>query len=59
MVLENGQYVNVSDGIATTVAATSQAETIHGINGVRLEQMKRGINIVRQSDGTVRKVLIK
>ncbi len=59
VVLENGQYVNVSDGIATTVAATSQAETIHGINGVRLEQMKRGINIVRQSDGTVRKVLIK
>ena len=37
VVLENGQYVNVSDGIATTVAATSQAETIHGINGVRLE----------------------
>ena len=59
VVLENGQYVNVSDGIATTVAATSQAETIHGINGVRLEQMMRGINIVRQSDGTVRKVLIK
>ena len=57
--LENGQYVNVSDGVETAVAATSQTEAIYSINGVRQQQMVRGINIVRKSDGSIKKILIK
>ena len=57
--LENGQYVNVSDGVETAVAANSQTEAIYSINGVRQQQMVRGINIVRKSDGTIKKILIK
>lgn len=33
------------------------AEEVFGIDGMRLPEMKKGINIVRQKDGSVRKIL--
>ena len=57
--LVNGEYVNVSSGIVTAVSTTNHTESIYSINGVRQQQMKRGINIVRQSDGSARKIFIK
>jgi hypothetical protein len=57
--LENGQYVNESDGIATAVATNRQAEAIYSVNGMRMHQLVRGMNIVRQGDGSVKKIFIK
>lgn len=59
VVLENGQYVNGTEGIAPAQGATAAAEMIFTVNGVRQQQMGRGLNIVKMSDGTVRKVLVK
>ena len=33
------------------------AEEVFGIDGIRLPEMKKGINIVRQKDGSVRKIV--
>ena len=38
---------------------TAAAEGIYSLNGMRLQQMQRGINIVRNSDGTTKKVIMK
>jgi hypothetical protein len=35
------------------------AEGIYDVSGRKTETLKSGINIVRQSDGTVRKVVVK
>ncbi len=39
-------------------APTGRVE-LYNMNGQRLQQMQRGVNIVRMPDGTVRKVLVK
>lgn len=41
------------------VAAGVGAEAIYSVDGQRLSQLRSGLNIVRMSDGTTRKVLIK
>ena len=56
---QGDQYVNVSVGIMTAVNADSGVESIYSLSGVRLQQMSRGINIVRMADGTVKKILVK
>ena len=33
--------------------------TIHSLNGARLNTLRRGVNIIRMSDGSVRKVIIR
>jgi hypothetical protein len=33
------------------------AEEVFGVDGMRLPEMKKGINIVRQKDGSVRKIV--
>jgi hypothetical protein len=33
------------------------AEEVFGIDGMRLPEMRKGINIVRQKDGSVRKIV--
>ena len=51
---------NVSTGIQMGDAQPAAAvEAIYTIDGKRLTQLQRGLNIVRMSDGTVRKVLVK
>ena len=42
-----------------SVGSVSETEEIYSIDGVRLPEMKRGINIVRSSDGSVRKFIRK
>ena len=44
------------DGIPTT---TSAPEGYYSLNGRRLTAPTKGINIIRQSDGTTRKVIVK
>ena len=50
-------------GDETIIEATESAEpivvAIYDVTGVRLEETKPGINILRMSDGTTKKVLVK
>ena len=46
-------------GIMQTTRETAVPTTFYNINGVRLQQMCRGINIVHYSDGTSRKIILK
>jgi len=51
---------NVSTGIQMGDAQPAAAvEAIYAIDGKRIARMQHGLNIVRMSDGTVRKVLVK
>ena len=45
--------------IAAHSSALSQPAAIYNMGGMRVNEMKRGINIVRMSDGTVRKIIKK
>ena len=47
------------DGITTVNAATLSEESIYGLNGVRRQELRRGVNIVVGRNGQVKKVLVK
>jgi hypothetical protein len=38
---------------------TAEVEAIYTIDGKRLQQTQQGLNIIRMSDGTIRKVMVK
>ncbi len=59
VILQDGQYVNASDGINVITARGNNPVEVYSLGGVRQQQLRHGINIVRQSDGTVKKVLVK
>ncbi len=40
-------------------AKEATISSIYNVNGVRQQQMQRGLNIVRYSNGTIRKVMVK
>jgi len=46
-------------GITLLTPDTRQPSTIYDMQGVRQTNLKKGLNIVRQADGTTRKVVIK
>ena len=47
------------DEVAAGSKTAAAQEAVFNLNGVRLSSVRRGLNIVRNSDGTVRKVLVK
>ena len=48
----NTTYIGeLKDGVLQT------EESIFGLDGVRQNELRKGINIVRQKDGSVRKIL--
>ncbi len=53
-------FINTTTGIHA-INGTSEAKTaeIYGVNGARKSQLTKGLNIVKMSDGTVKKVLVK
>ena len=53
-------FINTATGI-NNVNSTSEAKAtaIYGVNGARRSQLAKGVNIVKMSDGTVKKVLVK
>lgn len=53
-------FINATTGI-NKVGSTTDAKVseIYGVNGARKSQLTMGINIVKMSDGTVKKVLVK
>ena len=56
VILKDGQYVNAdTEGISVVSTSTSH-EAVFSLGGIRQQQLRHGINIVRSSDGTVRKI---
>lgn len=58
----NGTYTNDLTGIESAKAAkkaTGGKTRIYTTDGVEIPALQKGINIVRQEDGTVKKVLVK
>lgn len=53
-------FINATTGI-NEIGSTTDAKVseIYGVNGVRKSQLTKGLNIVKMSDGTVKKVLVK
>ena len=50
----------VVDGISTINAEAANGETqLFTVNGVKLNKLQKGLNIVRTADGKVKKVLVK
>jgi len=52
----SGDAVHVDDLKSTTTATVT---AIYSLSGIRQQQMQRGVNILRMSDGTVRKIILK
>ena len=42
-----------------TTGGNAETEAIYSTDGTRLDAMQRGVNIVKMSDGTVKKVMRK
>lgn len=53
-------FINAPTGI-NEIGSTTDAKVseIYGVNGARKSQLTKGLNIVKMSDGTVKKVLVK
>lgn len=53
-------FINATTGI-NEIGSTTDAKVseIYGVNGARKPQLTKGLNIVKMSDGTVKKVLVK
>lgn len=53
-------FINATTGI-NEIGSTTDAKVseIYGVNGTRKSQLTKGLNIVKMSDGTVKKVLVK
>lgn len=52
-------FLNTPTGIETIKPATDNAEAtaIYDVNGVRQNSLTKGINIVKMSDGTTKKII--
>ena len=53
----NNEYATVTGIASAQVAATSTE--VYGINGTRQQHVQKGLNLVKQADGSIRKVLVK
>lgn len=54
------EFINATTGINEIGSRTdAKVSEIYGINGARKSQLTKGLNIVKMSDGTVKKVLVK
>lgn len=52
-------YGNFTSGIAEMCIDNAAGTIIYTINGKRISRLQRGVNIVRTSDGKVKKVIVK
>lgn len=52
-------YGNFTSGIAEISIDNAAGTIIYTINGKRISRLQRGVNIVRTSDGKVKKVIVK
>ena len=52
-------YASYTDGIEMIKNENKNEEGIYDLNGRKLSQMQKGINVIRMKDATSRKVLVK
>ena len=54
-------YLNSTPTGIDNINATSsaKAEAIFSVNGVRNAQLNKGLNIVKMSDGSIKKIMVK
>ncbi|MBO4907398.1 MAG: hypothetical protein J5486_10300 [Bacteroidaceae bacterium] len=50
---------NVDNAVTSVTTTTAAPAAIYTLNGTRTNALRRGINIVRMPDGTVRKVMVR
>ena len=57
----NGTYSNTATAIEAvkTVKENGKVEGIFSVNGARQNTLQRGVNIVKMSDGRVKKIIVK
>lgn len=48
-----------TDGIAALQTALPQQETYYNLNGVKLQKLQKGVNIVKNAEGKTRKVVVE
>lgn len=53
------EWSKVTNGIATTRQATNAANACYTISGMRHKEPVKGLNIIKEPDGTVKKVIIR
>lgn len=46
-------------GIKTAATSSNEVESVYSIGGVRQQQLNKGVNIVRMSDGKVKTIMVK
>ena len=60
MTTDNDAHEAVTTAIALINGSTDKSASVsYGLDGRRLDAPQRGLNIIRMSDGTVRKVMVK
>lgn len=55
----NIAVVDKSTGIENVVTGNAVVEGIYNINGMRLNSLQKGLNIIKMSNGTTKKVMVK
>ena len=59
VVKDGDNYVNETEGIVPASSTNATIESVYSVSGVRQQQIGHGVNIVRMSDGTVKKIFVK
>ncbi len=59
VVKDGDSYINETNGVALATQGTPVQQSVYAISGARQQQLQRGLNIVRMTDGTVKKVLVR
>ena len=57
--LENGKYDNDPNGTGLNSININNVQAIYSLDGVKHTELQRGINVVRQKDGTLKKINVK
>ena len=57
--MAEGKYVFVVAKAANKIEIAKAVAEIFNVNGARVATLQKGINIVRMSNGTIQKILVK
>ena len=57
VILKDGQYMNGEENAIESVSVSKMNEGEYTLSGIRVSSVHRGLTIIRQSDGTVKKVI--
>lgn len=58
-IYNDGKFIKVTDGISSTTDTTVTEKARYTVDGKAISTPQKGLNIVRMSDGTVKKVFVR